>query len=86
MAFFRKHVKQIKNFTKAISNFLGKLKGKSTYHLRKHHWNDVKNKLWGEHYWSPSYCIASCGGAPLDIVKNYVQSQNSPSKYQVLPA
>lgn len=64
--------------SKAISNFVGKLKGKSSYHLRKHHWETVKDKLWGEHFWSPSYCIASCGGAPLDIVKTYVQDQNRP--------
>lgn len=65
---------------KAISNFVGKLKGKSSYYLRKHHWEDVKTKLWGEHFWSPSYCIASCGGAPLDIVKTYIQNQKCPSK------
>jgi putative transposase len=65
--------------SKAISNFVGKLKGKSSYYLRKHHWDDVKDKLWGEHFWSPSYCIASCGGAPLEIVKSYVKNQNRPS-------
>ena len=65
---------------KSISNFVGKLKGKSAYHLRRHHWEEVKQKLWGEHFWSPSYCIASCGGAPLEIVKAYVQNQNKPSK------
>lgn len=64
--------------SKAISNFVGKLKGKSSYHLRKHHWEAVKSKLWGEHFWSPSYCIASCGGAPLDVVKDYVKNQNTP--------
>jgi putative transposase len=65
---------------KAISNFVGKLKGKSSYYLRKNHWEDVRKKLWGEHFWSPSYCIASCGGAPLEIVKAYVQNQSSPSR------
>ena len=63
----------------AISNFVGKLKGKSAHYLRKHHWNEVKSKLWGKHFWSPSYCLVSCGGAPLDTVKAYVQSQNRPT-------
>lgn len=31
---------------KAISNFVGKLKGKSAYYLRRHHWEDVRTKLW----------------------------------------
>lgn len=28
--------------------------------------------------WSRSYFVASCGGAPLDIIKQYIQSQNRP--------
>ncbi len=63
----------------AISHFVGKLKGKSSYFLRKNHWEDVKKKLWGKHFWSPSYCVVSCGGAPLEIVKEYVKNQNKPS-------
>jgi putative transposase len=36
---------------------------------------EVTEKLWGEHFWSPSYCAVSCGGAPLEIVKRYVENQ-----------
>lgn len=25
--------------------------------------------------WSPSYCIISCGGAPLEIIRQYVEHQ-----------
>lgn len=64
--------------SRAISHFVGKLKGKSAYYLRKHHWDEVRHKLWGQHFWSPSYCIVSCGGAPLDVVKAYVENQNRP--------
>jgi REP element-mobilizing transposase RayT len=28
-------------------------------------------------FWSPSYCVVSCGGAPLEIVKQYIQSQRT---------
>jgi len=31
--------------------------------------NSLKGGLW-----SPSYFIASCGGTPLDIVKNYIEN------------
>ncbi len=62
----------------AVSNFVGKLKGKSAYFLRKNHWDDVKSKLWGKHFWSPSYCIITCGGAPLDVIKSYVENQDKP--------
>jgi putative transposase len=63
----------------AIANLVGKLKGKSSYMLRKNFWSHIKTKLWGDHLWSPSYCVVSCGGAPLDIVKQYISDQRRPS-------
>jgi putative transposase len=62
----------------ALSHLVGKLKGKSSYMLRKEFWPLVKQKLWGSHFWSPSYCAVSCGGAPLDVLKEYVQQQRTP--------
>jgi putative transposase len=62
----------------ALSNIVGKLKGKSSYILRNKYWEQIKTKLWGKHLWSPSYCAVSCGGAPLDIVKTYVETQREP--------
>lgn len=62
----------------ALSSLVGKLKGKSSYFLRQEYWNDLKKKLWGDHLWSSSYCVVSCGGAPLEIVKQYVADQRKP--------
>lgn len=59
----------------AISNLVSKLKGKSSYFLRKEFWPQIKDKLWGKHFWSPSYCLVSCGGAPMEIVKKYIENQ-----------
>jgi putative transposase len=28
--------------------------------------------------WSPSYFAASCGGAPLGIIKQYIEQQKTP--------
>ena len=53
----------------AVSNLAGKLKGKSSYLLRAEFWSQIKNKLWGKRFWSSSYCVVSCGGAPLAIIK-----------------
>ena len=36
----------------ALSNLVGKLKGKSSYMLRKKYWEQLKKKLWGNHLWS----------------------------------
>jgi putative transposase len=62
----------------AISHLVGKLKGKSAYFLRQEFSKEVRKKLWGDHFWSPSYCVVSCGGAPLEIVKRYIDNQRRP--------
>jgi len=31
-------------------------------------------------FWSRSYCIISCGGAPLTIIKQYIQQQDAPQR------
>jgi putative transposase len=66
----------------AIATLVGKLKGKSSYIIRKDFWPQVKMKLWGDHLWSPSYCVVSCGGAPLEIVKQYIADQRQPVSTQ----
>lgn len=63
----------------AISHFVGKIKGKTSYFLRKEYWDTVKTKLWGNHFWSPSYCVVSVGGAPIDIVRKYIEEQKRPT-------
>lgn len=62
----------------SLSNFVGKLKGKSAYILRKEFDVEVRKKLWGEQFWSPSYCAVTCGGAPLEIVAEYIKDQRRP--------
>ena len=64
--------------SQSVSNFVGKLKGKSAYVLRSEFWSEVSQKLWGKHFWSPSYCVVTFGGAPLDAVKAYVEDQKRP--------
>ena len=62
----------------SLSILIGKLKGKSSYFLRQEFWDQLKTKLWGDHLWSPSYCSVTCGGAPLNIVKKYIEDQRQP--------
>lgn len=64
----------------ALSRLIGSVKGVSSRKLRQMKWPEVTSRLWGDHFWSPSYCVVSCGGAPLDIVKAYVESQADPDR------
>ena len=61
----------------AVSRLVNSLKGASSRLLRKDQ-PLVKKHYWKGVLWSPSYFAASCGGAPLDIVKAYIESQARP--------
>ncbi|NNH38718.1 IS200/IS605 family transposase [Acinetobacter sp. ANC 5380] len=61
----------------AVSNLVNSLKGVSSRHLRKQY-PEIKSKLWGGSLWSPSYFASSCGGAPLEITKQYIEQQQTP--------
>ncbi|MBF7689852.1 IS200/IS605 family transposase [Acinetobacter pollinis] len=56
----------------AISSLVNSLKGTSSRILRKKH-PEIRNKLWGNALWSPSYFASSCGGVPIDIMKKYIK-------------
>jgi putative transposase len=62
----------------AVSNLVGKLKGKSSYMLRREYLDQIKTKLWGKHFWSPGYCCVSVGGASLESVRKYIENQRTP--------
>ena len=46
--------------------------------LRKEFAEHLKPFYWKPKFWSNSYCIVSTGGAPLDIVAQYVRNQDKP--------
>lgn len=62
----------------ALSTLVNSLKGVSARLLRKEYGAHVRRYLWGGHFWSPSYLAASCGGAPLSIIKEYIENQKRP--------
>ncbi|MBQ0987592.1 IS200/IS605 family transposase [Streptomyces sp. F63] len=62
----------------AISRLVGSLKGVSARRLRQEFPGHIRTYLWGDHFWSPSYLAASCGGAPPAIIKEYIENQKRP--------
>ncbi|WP_280892236.1 IS200/IS605 family transposase [Streptomyces sp. LBL] len=63
----------------AISRLVGSLKGVSARRLRPEFPSHIRKYLSGEHFWSPSYFAASCGGAPLPVIKEYIENQKLPA-------
>ncbi len=43
--------------------------------IRKKNYPSIRNKLWGGTLWSPSYFAASCGGAPVEIIRQYIEQR-----------
>ena len=61
----------------AVSNLVNSLKGVSSRLLRKER-PDIRQCCWKGVLWSPSYFASSCGGAPISIVRQYVEQQQAP--------
>lgn len=57
-----------------ISKFINAYKSASSRLIKKE-FPEIKSKLWKENFWSQSFCLLTTGGAPLEVVKKYIESQ-----------
>lgn len=75
------HIHLLVNFppTVSISKLVNSLKGVSSRLIRKKEYPSIKKALWGKHLWSPSYFAGSCGGAPLSVIRQYIEQQQTPT-------
>jgi len=62
----------------AISKLVNSLKGVSSRILKQYH-PELQKYYWKGALWSPSYFAGSCGGAPLEVVKQYIEGQQTPT-------
>ena len=61
----------------AVSVLVNSLKGVSSRLLRKER-PDIRDRYWKGVLWSPSYFASSCGGAPISIIRQYIEQQQTP--------
>ena len=66
--------------TVQVSRLVNSLKGVSARRLRYEFTGWVNKHSMNGHFWSPSYLAASCGGAPLSIVQQYIEQQQRPPR------
>jgi putative transposase len=62
----------------SVSSLVNSLKGVSSRLLRLER-PDMERRYWNDVLWSPSYFAASCGGAPLTILREYIEQQKTPN-------
>jgi len=57
-----------------IPKYINALKTITSREIRRN-FPEVKEKLWRNAFWSPSYFLATSGQVTLDVLKAYVESQ-----------
>jgi len=62
-----------------ISKFLNAYKSASSRLLKKE-FPEIRKKLWKEMFWSQSFCLITAGGAPLSVLKQYIETQGEKRK------
>ena len=62
----------------SVSRLVNSLKGVSSRYIRQKKFPHLQKLLWMDSLWSPSYFAGSCGGAPLEIIKQYIEQQQTP--------
>jgi putative transposase len=63
----------------AVSALVNSLKGVSARRLRSEFTGHVNRANMHGNLWSTSYFAASCGGAPLSIIRHYIEQQQRPA-------
>jgi len=62
----------------ALSALVNSLKGASSRVLRKERPDIAERFYYKGVLWSPSYFASSCGGAPIEIIRQYIEQQQAP--------
>ena len=57
-----------------ISKFINAYTSASSRLLKKE-FPEIRRKLWKETFWSQSFCLLTTGGAPLEVIKKYIETQ-----------
>ena len=65
---FRAHPKS------ELSKFINAYKSASSRLIKKEY-PEVRQKLWKETFWSQSFCLLSAGGAPIEVISQYIETQ-----------
>lgn len=57
-----------------LSKFINAYKSASSRLLKKEY-PQIRERLWKEAFWSQSFCLLTAGGAPIDVIRSYIEKQ-----------
>lgn len=74
------HVHLLINYSPkySLSSIVNSLKGVSSRRLKQER-KDLQKNFYNGALWSPSYFVGSVGGAPLSVLKKYIENQTGGS-------
>jgi putative transposase len=61
--------------TTNLVKFINTLKGATARRVRNEYEDELKSELWGDSFWTDSYCLISTGQVSLDVLMEYVENQ-----------
>ena len=67
-----------------MSKFINAYKSASSRLIKKE-FPEIRNKLWESQFWSRSFCLISTGGATIDVIKTYIESQGEKNDPKSVP-
>ncbi len=62
-----------------ISKFINAYKSASSRLIKKEY-PQIRKQLWKEYFWSRSFCLLTSGGAPIEVIKKYIEQQGGEKK------
>ena len=57
-----------------LSKFINAWKSASSRLLKKEY-PEIREKLWKEAFWSQSFCLLTAGGAQVEVIRQYIETQ-----------
>jgi putative transposase len=63
--------------TAQVSTFVNNVKTVSSRLIRKEFGRELSRWYRKPVFWSRSYCVISCGGAPLSVLRQYIEQQQA---------
>ena len=61
------------------AKLINSLKTVSSRYIRKEYSQHLKQYYWKPYLWARAYCLVTAGGAPIEVLKEYINNQSRPT-------